>query len=117
MVNDPGEAMKKTQVIKGICNEFAAHAQIEARRDMSWAEYCTSIKDQATQFADIMLFCDKRKQMIAAERARHSSSNCFDGNEDSLKIEDSVNFASDSVRKKKRDSEARFLVRCWKCNR
>ena len=46
--NDPGEAMKKTQVIKGICNEFAAFAQIEARRDMSWAEYCTSIKDQAT---------------------------------------------------------------------
>ena len=34
MVNDPGEAMKKTQVIKGICNEFAAFVQIEARRDM-----------------------------------------------------------------------------------
>lgn len=27
VVNDPGEAMKKTQVIKGICNEFAAFAQ------------------------------------------------------------------------------------------
>ena len=32
---DPGEAMKKTQIMKGICNEFAALAQIEARRDMS----------------------------------------------------------------------------------
>ena len=37
MVNDPGEAMKKTQVIKGISNEFATLAQIEVRRDMSWA--------------------------------------------------------------------------------
>ena len=53
MVNDPGEAMKKTQVIKGICNEIAAFALIEARRVMSWAAYCTIIKDQATQFADI----------------------------------------------------------------
>ena len=44
MVNDPGEAMMKTQVIKGICNEFAAFAQIVARRDMSWAEYCTNNK-------------------------------------------------------------------------
>ena len=43
MVNDLGEAMKKTQVIKGICNEFAAFAQIEARRDMSWVDYCNSI--------------------------------------------------------------------------
>ena len=34
MVNNTGEAMKKTQVIKGICNEFAAFAQIEARRDI-----------------------------------------------------------------------------------
>ena len=30
--------MKKTLVIKGICNDFAAFAQIEARRDMSWEE-------------------------------------------------------------------------------
>ena len=30
MVNDLGDAMKKTQVIKGICNEFAVFAQIEA---------------------------------------------------------------------------------------
>ena len=55
MVNDPGEAMKKTQVIKGISNEFAAFAQIEATRDMAWAEYNTSIKDQVTHFADILL--------------------------------------------------------------
>ena len=33
IINDPGEAMKKTQVIKGICNEFAAFASIKARRD------------------------------------------------------------------------------------
>ena len=63
-VNDPGEAMEKTQVIKVICNEFAAFAQIEARRDMSWAEYCTSIKDKATQFADISLFQDKRSKRL-----------------------------------------------------
>ena len=50
MVND-GEAVKKTQVVKGICNEFVAFAQIETKRDM--AEYCTSLKDQATQIADI----------------------------------------------------------------
>ena len=104
--------MKKMHVIKGICNKFAAFFQIEARRDMSWAEYCTSIKDQATQFADISLFRDKRKQMIATERARQSSMN-----EDSLKDEDSVNFASGSIRKKNCDSEARSLVRCWKCDR
>ena len=32
MDNDPGEALKKTQVIKGMCNEFefAAFAQNEA---------------------------------------------------------------------------------------
>ena len=57
---------------------------------MSWAEYCTSIKNQATQFADISLFCDKRKQMIAAERARQSSSNRLDGNEDIVKMDDST---------------------------
>ena len=56
MVNDPGEAMKKTQVINGICNNFAAFAQIEEKRDMSWAEYYTSIKVQATPFANIWLF-------------------------------------------------------------
>ena len=117
MVNDPGEAMKKTQVINGICNEFAALVQIETRRDMSWAEYCTSINDQAMQFADISLFPDKRKQMIAAERARQSSSNRLDGNEDSVKIDDSVNFASDGVQNKKRDSDAKSSVRCWKCDR
>ena len=117
MANDPGEAMKKTQVIKGICNEFAAFGQIEARRDMSWAEYCTSIKDQATQFADISLIRDKKKRIIAAVRARQSSSNRLDGDEDSLKIGDSVNFASVGVRKKKRDSDAKSSVRCWKCHR
>ena len=53
--------------------------------------------------------------MIAAERARLSSSNCLVG--DSLKIEDSVNFASDSVRKKYFESEARSSVRRWKCDR
>ena len=103
--------MTKTQVIKGICNEFAAFAQIEVRRDISWAEYCTTITDQTTQVADISLFSDKRKQMIAAKRSRQSSSNRFDGDEDSLKIEDSVNFASDSVQKKKSESEARSSVR------
>ena len=56
------------------------------------------------------LFRDKRKQIIATERARQSFSNRFD----SLKIKVSVNFASDSVRKKKRESEARSSVRCWK---
>ena len=38
--------------------------------------------------------------MIAAERSRQLSSNCFNGDEDTLKIDDSVNFASDSVQKK-----------------
>ena len=47
--------------------------------------------------------------MIAAERARQYSSNQFDGDEYSLKIEDSVNILSDSVRKKKRKSETRFF--------
>ena len=56
------------------------------------------------------------KQTIASERVRQSSLHCSDGNDDSLKMEDSVNFASDSVRKKKRESEARSSVRCWKCN-
>ena len=60
---------------------------------------------------------DKRKIIIAAESARQSSSNRFDGDEDSLKIENSINFASDSVQKKKRDSEARSSVRCWNCDR
>ena len=55
--------------------------------------------------------------MIAAERARQSSSNRLDGNEDSVKIDDSVNFTSDGVRKKKRESEAKSSVRCWKCDR
>ena len=41
--------------------------------------------------------------MIAAERASQYSSNRFDGDDDSLKMEDSVNFASDSVPKKKRE--------------
>ena len=67
MVKDPGEAMKKTQVIKGFCYGYAGFAKNKARRDMSWAEYCTSIKDQATQFADISLFRNKREHMIAAE--------------------------------------------------
>ena len=87
--------MKKTQDIKGICNEFASFAQIEARRDISWTEFCTSIIDQATQFADILLFCYKRKQKIAAESSRQFSSNSFDGDEDSLKMEVSVDNASE----------------------
>ena len=53
--------------------------------------------------------------MIAAERARQSSSNRFDDDE-RLKTKDSVNFATDSVQRKKRESEARSLVRCWKCD-
>ena len=69
---------------------------------------------QATQLADISLFRDERKQMIAAERARQSSSNHL---KDSVKIDDSVNFALDSIRKKKREREAGSSVRCWKCDR
>ena len=87
MVNDLGEAMKKTQVIKGIHNKFAALTQIDSRRDMLWAEHFTGINDQGTQFSDISLFRDKRKQMIAmiaAERARQSSSNRLDGEEEQL---------------------------------
>ena len=50
--------------------------------------------------------------MVAAERARPSSANCFDGDEHCLKIKDSVNFASGSIiRKKKRESKARSSVR------
>ena len=115
IVNDPGEAIKKTQVIRGIETNLLHLPRL--KQDMSWAEYCTSIKDQAMQFADISLFCDKRKQMIGAEQARQSSSNRFEGDKDCLNIEDSVKFASDSVQNKKRESETRSSVRCWKCGR
>ena len=50
--------------------------------------------------------------MIAAECSRQSFSNRFDSNEDSLKMEDSVN----GVRKKEHDSDVRSSVRCWKCD-
>ena len=116
MVNDPGEAMKKTQVIKGISNEFASFAQIEARRDMSWAEYCASIRDQATQFADISLFRDKHKEMIAAKRARLQSSDRSGGGDEPT--EDHVNFVSDRGRMKRRgkdESGANSALRCWSC--
>ena len=103
MMNDPGKSMKKTQVIKGISNEFATFAQIEARRDMSWAEYCASIRDQATQFADISLFRDKRKQMIAAERVRLQSSDRSGGGDEPT--EDYVNFVSDRGRMKRRGKD------------
>ena len=46
MINDPGEAMERTQVIKGIFNELATFARLKPNK-MLWAEYCTSIKNQA----------------------------------------------------------------------
>ena len=52
--------------------------------------------------------------MIAAERAPQSSSNRFDADKDSLKMGGSANFASDSVQKKKRQSEARPSVKSRK---
>ena len=50
--------------------------------------------------------------MIAAKRAGQSSSNLSDGDKDSLKIKDAANYASDSVRKKRQEIEARSSVRC-----
>ena len=55
--------------------------------------------------------------MIAAVRARQSSSNHSDDDEDSSKMKDSANIALDSVRKKKRERGAMLSMRCWKCNR
>ena len=60
-----------------------------------------------TQIADILLL------EITAEHARQSSLFRFDGDKDSLKMEYSATFASDSVKKNKRKSEARSSVRCW----
>ena len=49
-VNNPGEAIKRL-------NSSWVFAQTEARRDMSWTEYCTGIKDQATQNGEAFDCC------------------------------------------------------------
>ena len=42
MVTDPGEAKKRLK-----SSRATNLLHIEGRRDMSWAEYCTSIKEEA----------------------------------------------------------------------
>ena len=63
--------MKKTQVIKCISNEIAAFAQMEARRDMSYAEYCTSIKTKPRNLPTFRCFAtrgSKYLRRIVSER-------------------------------------------------
>ena len=88
MVNDTGEAMKISSKV------FAEFIQIEARQNMSWAKYCTSIKDQAKQFAYISLFGDKLEK-IAEKQLEYGILPYLRGKE--------------SARKKKRETGRGYL--------
>ena len=49
MTEPPGDAMKKTQIAKGIDDIFYLFAQSEALKDCSWQEFCERVKDHAAQ--------------------------------------------------------------------
>jgi hypothetical protein len=117
MVKDPGDAMKKTQVVKGISNEFLNFCQIESRRDISYSEFCVNVKDHATMHADITVFRDKRDILIAADRARRNLSDrsaaAGDYGGDEKAVEDSSLFTHSG----KSSHSDKKTLRCWKCDK
>ena len=113
MVNDPGDAMKKTQVIKGVEPEYYSFANQEARKDMSWSDFCASMKDQAMQSADISLFREKRKLLIAQDLAKKKVRTAADEDIEVDQIrEDLVNFASN-----RQSEKGKPALECWTCGK
>jgi hypothetical protein len=49
MVTDPGDDMKKAQVVKGVIDDFYSFAAQETRKVTSWSDFCASMIDQVTQ--------------------------------------------------------------------
>jgi hypothetical protein len=43
MVTDPGDDMKKAQVVKGVFDDFYSFAAQETRKVSSWSDFCASI--------------------------------------------------------------------------
>jgi hypothetical protein len=43
MVTDPGDDMKKAQVVKGVIDDFYSFAAQETRKVSSWSDFCASI--------------------------------------------------------------------------
>jgi hypothetical protein len=51
MVTDPGDNMKKAEVVKGVINNFYSFAAQETRKVSLRSDFCASMIDQATQTA------------------------------------------------------------------
>jgi hypothetical protein len=67
VVTDPGDDMKKVQVVKGVIDDFYSFAAQETRKVSSWSDFCASMIDQATQASDIADFRQKRRAAITLE--------------------------------------------------
>jgi hypothetical protein len=67
MNTNPGDDMKKAQVIKGVINNFYSFAAQETRKVSLRSDFCASMIDQATHNADIADFRQKRHAAIALE--------------------------------------------------
>jgi hypothetical protein len=47
MVTDPGDDIKKAQVVKGVIDDYFSFAAEETREVSSWSDLCASMIDQA----------------------------------------------------------------------
>jgi hypothetical protein len=73
MVTDPGDDMKKAQLVEGIIDDFNSFAAQETRKVSSWNDFCASMKDQATPTADFADFRQKRRAANALELGKKRS--------------------------------------------
>jgi hypothetical protein len=106
MVTDPGDDMKKAQVVKGVIDDFYSFAAQETRKVSSWSDFCASMIDQATQTADIADFRQKRRAAIALELGKkRSRTGDSEVPEEHPAGEDSVNYASSHE------------TECWSCGK
>jgi hypothetical protein len=95
MVTDPGDDMKKAQVVKGVIDDFYSFVVQETRKVSSWSHFCASMVDQATQTADIADFRQKRRAANALELGKkRSRTGDSEVPEEHSAGEDSVNYAS-----------------------
>ncbi len=107
MVDAPGDALKKTQVVKGIDEPYYLFAHAESLKESSWSEFVDSIKDHATQAADVAIFRKKRKLSASAsemiDRATEEQQ------------QDVVNALVDRFSKKLKKTAKKKVCRCYVC--
>ena len=106
MEDSPGESLKKTQVVKGIDEKFYVFAHAESLREMSWSDFCVSVRDHATQLTDIMEFRKRKINSVLTASSESAATNEGD---------DLHAMLADWKKQKKFKTNPGSKIRCYEC--